>query len=51
MAITKRYNATMRNLEYRLRKFRDILPDTLMDIIWANRDLIVSTIAVYIRFI
>lgn len=45
MAITKRYNATMRNLEYRLRKFRDILPDTLIDIIWANRDLIVSTIA------
>lgn len=45
MAVTKRYNATMRNLEYRLRRFKDSLPDILSDVIWANRDLIVSTIA------
>lgn len=45
MPITKRYNATMRNLEYRLRAFKDALPDYLGEAIWANRDLIVSTIA------
>ena len=45
MTVINRYNAAMRNLEYRLRKFKDSLPDILSDVIWANRDLIVSTIA------
>lgn len=41
----KRYNATLRNLEYRLRKFRDYLPMMLEDIIMDKEDVIVSAIA------
>ncbi len=44
MAI-KRYNATIRNLEYRLRSFRDSLPMTLEDAVRAKEDVIVSAIA------
>lgn len=44
MAI-KRYNATLRNLEYRLRAFRDSLPEMLEDVIRDNEDIIVSAIA------
>lgn len=44
MAI-KRYNATLRNLEYRLRKFKDSLPMLLEDIIRDKEDVIVSAIA------
>lgn len=44
MAI-KRYNATLRNLEYRLRAFRDSLPEMLEDVIRDNEDVIVSAIA------
>lgn len=43
MAI-KRYNATLRNLEYRLRAFRDYLPIMLEDIIMDKEDVIVSAI-------
>ena len=41
----KRYNATLRNLEYRLRKFKDYLPAMLEDIIMDKEDVIVSAIA------
>ena len=44
MAI-KRYNATLRNLEYRLRLFKDNLPLLLEDIIKSKEDVIVSAIA------
>lgn len=44
MAI-KRYNATLRNLEYRLRTFKDSLPMLLEDIIRDKEDVIVSAIA------
>lgn len=44
MAI-KRYNASMRNLEYRLRAFKDSLPFMLEDIITDKEDVIVSAIA------
>lgn len=45
MADIKRYNATMRNLEYRLRKFKDSIPDLLERIIRDKEDVIVSAIA------
>lgn len=41
----KRYNATLRNLEYRLRAFKDSLPILLKDIIHDKEDVIVSAIA------
>lgn len=41
----KRYNATLRNLEYRLRAFKDNLPMYLEDIIRDKEDIIVSAIA------
>lgn len=44
MAI-KRYNATLRNLEYRLRAFKDSLPTLLEDIVRSKEDVIVSAIA------
>lgn len=44
MAI-KRYNATLRNLEYRLRSFKDSLPMLLEDIVSDKEDVIVSAIA------
>ena len=40
-----RYNATMRNLEYRLRKFKDYIPDMLEAIVRDKEDVIVSAIA------
>lgn len=45
MAIVKLYNTTLRNLEYRLRKFRDYFPMMLEDIIMDKEDVIVSAIA------
>lgn len=44
MAI-RRYNASLRNLEYRLRAFKDNLPTMLEDIIRDKEDVIVSAIA------
>ena len=44
MAI-KRYNAALRNLEYRLRAFKDSLPMLLEDIIRDKEGVIVSAIA------
>lgn len=44
MAINHRYNATLRNLEYRLRAFRDYLPSMLGEIIMDNEKAIVDTI-------
>lgn len=41
----KRYNATLRNLEYRLRIFKDSLPTLLEDIVHSKEDVIVSAIA------
>ena len=41
----KRYNATLRNLEYRLRAFKDSLPELLEDIIRDKEDVIISAIA------
>lgn len=41
----KRYNATLRNLEYKLRAFKDSLPELLEDIIRDKEDVIVSAIA------
>ena len=41
----KRYNATLRNLEYRLRAFKDSLPTLLEDIVRSKEDVIVSAIA------
>lgn len=39
------YNATIRNLEYRLRKFRDDLPRLLEQAIYAKEPEIISAIA------
>lgn len=44
MAI-RRYNASIRNLEYRLRAFKDSLPTMLEDIVRDKEDVIVSAIA------
>ena len=44
MAI-RRYNASLRNLEYRLRAFKDSLPTMLEDIVRDKEDVIVSAIA------
>ena len=44
MAINHRYNATLRNLEYRLRVFRDYLPSMLGEIIMDNEEAIVNTV-------
>lgn len=41
----KRYNATLRNLEYCLRAFKDSLPMLLEDIVRDKEDVIVSAIA------
>lgn len=41
----KRYNATLRNLEYRLRAFREELPTFLEKVIKDKEDVIVSAIA------
>lgn len=41
----KRYNATLRNLEYRLRAFKDSLPTLLEDVVRDKEDVIVSAIA------
>lgn len=41
----RRYNATLRNLEYRLRAFREQLPLYLEDAIRSKEDVIVSAIA------
>ena len=41
----KRYNATLRNLEYRLRAFKDSLPMLLEDVVRDKEDVIVSAIA------
>ena len=41
----KRYNATLRNLEYRLRAFKDSLSMLLEDIVRDKEDVIVSAIA------
>lgn len=45
MANVNRYNATIRNLEYRLRAFKDSLPFLLEDIIRDKESVIVSAIA------
>lgn len=44
MAINQRYNATFKNLEYRLRAFRDYLPQMLGDIIMDNEKAIVDMV-------
>ena len=41
----KRYNATLRNLEYRLRAFREYLPDYLEEAVRNREEAIVSAIA------
>lgn len=41
----KYYNASIRNLEYRLRRFKDQLPETLEDIVYEVEDVIVSAVA------
>lgn len=41
----KRYNTTLRNLEYRLKAFKDNLPIYLEDIVHDKEDVIVSAIA------
>ena len=45
MAIKRYYNATLRNLEYRLRAFKDSLPTLLEDVVRSKEDVIVSAIA------
>lgn len=45
MITTKVYNATLRNLAYRLRKFKDDLPNILEAAIYESEDAIVSAIA------
>lgn len=40
----KLYNMTLRNLEYRLRKFRDYLPELLQEAVREKEDVIVSAI-------
>lgn len=42
--MVKRYNASIRNLQYRLRQFKDSLPELLEDIIMSKEDVIVSAI-------
>lgn len=39
------YNASLKNLEYRLRKFKNDLPSMLEDIVYEVEDVIVSAIA------
>lgn len=39
------YNASIRNLEYRLRRFKERLPEFLEDIIYEVEEIIVSAIA------
>ena len=39
------YNASIRNLEYRLRRFKDRLPEFLEDIVYEVEEVIVSAIA------
>ena len=39
------YNASLRNLVYRLRKFKDILSEELKDEIMKHEDIIVQMIA------
>ena len=41
----KKYNTTFRNLEYRLRRFKDSLPGLLEDIIRDKESVIISAIA------
>lgn len=41
----KRYNATLKNLEYRLRKFKEYLPELLEEAIRSKEDVIVSAVA------
>ena len=41
----KRYNTTLRNLEYRLRAFKEQIPNMLEDIVMSKEDVIVSAIA------
>lgn len=41
----KRYNASLKNIEYRLRAFRDNLPSLLEDIINDKEEVIISAIA------
>lgn len=43
--VIKKYNASIRNLEYMLRAFKDFLPDMLEDIIREKEDVIVSAVA------
>ena len=45
MAKKKKVGVTFRNLEYRLRTFRDSLPELLEDIIRSKEDVIVAAIA------
>ena len=41
----KKYNATLRNLEYRLRAFKDYLPEILESVVRDKEDVIVAAIA------
>lgn len=41
----KRYNTSLRNLTYRLRAFKERIPDMLEDIVMSKQDVIVSAIA------
>lgn len=45
MAAVKRYNATLRNLEYRLRAFKDNLPELLEKAIHEKEDVIIAAIS------
>lgn len=45
MVAIKRYNTSIRNLQYRLRAFKDSLPTMLEDIVRDKEDVIVSAIA------
>lgn len=38
------YNTSIRNLEYRLRRFKENLHNTLADIVQENADIIISTV-------
>lgn len=42
--MAKKYNATLRNLEYRLRAFKDSLPSLLENAVMEKEDVIVSAI-------
>ena len=44
MAKIKRYNATLRNLEYRLRAFKDYFPELLENAVMEKEDVIVKAI-------